>query len=104
MAEQSQAALSPVGESFAEHLNAFYRSLPPEEQKPLIEHATEQARAGGVRFLSIGPAARNVDALAFFVRASFDIVAHVDLFQDLSRPSTRRWKSGITLHGRPLGY
>ena len=104
MAEQSQAALSPAGEVFAEHLNAFYRSLPPEEQKPLVEHATEQARAGGVRFLSIRPVARSVEALPFFVRASFDIVGHVDLFQDLSRSSTRRWKSGTTVHGRPLGY
>lgn len=70
----------------------------------LVEHATRQARAGGVRFLSVRPVARNVEALAFFVRAGFDIVGHVDLFQDLSTLSTRRWKPGITLHGKPLRY
>jgi hypothetical protein len=37
MAEQPQAELSPVGASFAEHLGAFHRSLPPEEQKLLEE-------------------------------------------------------------------
>ena len=37
MAEQPQAELSPVGASFAAHLSAFHRSLPPEEQKLLEE-------------------------------------------------------------------
>lgn len=37
MPERSQPDLSPIGASFAEHLSAFHRSLPPEEQKLLEE-------------------------------------------------------------------
>jgi hypothetical protein len=37
MTQPSQPELSPIGASFAEHLSAFHRSLPPEEQKLLEE-------------------------------------------------------------------
>ena len=48
----------------------------------LIEHACKEARKMGVRFLSIRPVARNEKALSLFVRLGFNLVGHIDLFQD----------------------
>ena len=70
----------------------------------LVKHASEEARKMGVRFLSIRPVARNEKAFSLFVRLGFNLVGHVDLFQDLSRSSDRKWKPGITIHGNELRY
>jgi len=70
----------------------------------LIQHACQEAKKMGVRFLSIRPVARNEKALALFVRLGFNIVGHVDLFQDLSSSSDREWQPGITIHGHELRY
>jgi putative acetyltransferase len=70
----------------------------------LVEHVIAEARAAGVRLLSVRPVARNVEAIDFFVRAGFGALGHVDLFQDLSASPDRQLKSGITLHGHELRY
>jgi ribosomal protein S18 acetylase RimI-like enzyme len=70
----------------------------------LVEHAVADARARGVRFLSVKPVARNVEAIAFFHRAGFRTLGHVDLFMDLVPNSKRGWRPGVTLHGKPLRY
>jgi ribosomal protein S18 acetylase RimI-like enzyme len=70
----------------------------------LIRHVVAEAGKSKVRFLSIRPVARNKEALALFVRLGFNLVGHVELFQDLSPKSDRKWKSGITIHGKELKY
>lgn len=70
----------------------------------LVEHAVADARARGVRFLSVKPVARNVEAIAFFHRAGFRNLGHVDLFMELAPDSQRTWKPGVTLHGKPLRF
>ncbi|MBI1927236.1 GNAT family N-acetyltransferase [Candidatus Poribacteria bacterium] len=72
--------------------------------KTLLDYVVDEARKLGVRFLSVRPVARNVEALTFFVEAGFDLVGYIDLFRDLSVNSQREWKSGITLHGKKLRY
>jgi GNAT superfamily N-acetyltransferase len=70
----------------------------------LVEHAIQKAKKHNVRFLSVKPVARNVEAISFFVDAGFHILGHIDLFQDLSSDSKREWKTGITIHGNELKY
>lgn len=72
--------------------------------RALVAHAISEAKRTGIRFLSAQPVARNVEAITFFIDSGFDILGHVDLFQDLQPQSGREWKPGITLHGRELRY
>jgi GNAT superfamily N-acetyltransferase len=69
----------------------------------LVVRATEEARRLGIRYLNVRPVARNVEAIAFFVRAGFDAVGRIDLVQDLSGRD-RPWLEGLTIHGNELGY
>jgi ribosomal protein S18 acetylase RimI-like enzyme len=70
----------------------------------LVRYLVAEARKSKVRFLSIRPVARNKEALALFVRLGFNLVGHVELFQDLSPASERTWKSGIEILGQKLRY
>jgi GNAT superfamily N-acetyltransferase len=72
--------------------------------KSLLDHIIREARRFGVRFLSVRPVARNVGAVTWFVDAGFDLVGHIDLFQDLSVTSERKWKSRMILHGKRVRY
>jgi len=72
--------------------------------RQLIERAIQEARQAGVRFLSIRPVARNVEAIQLFVSLGFNLVGQVELFQDLSPDSTREWKEGISIHDLKLRY
>jgi N-acetylglutamate synthase-like GNAT family acetyltransferase len=70
----------------------------------LLARACQEAEALQVRFLSIKPVARNVEAIGFFYQAGFRLLGSVELFMELSSPSARTWKEGVTLHGHPLRY
>ena len=72
--------------------------------KALIKHAISEAKKLKIRFLSVKPVARNVEAISFFVEAGFNIIGHIDLFQELSASSEREWKLGIIIHGNKLKY
>ena len=56
---------------------------------PLVREVVTAARRGKVRFLNVQPVARNAEAIAFCAVAGFDLVGHVELFQDLA-PETGR--------------
>lgn len=70
--------------------------------RQLVERAIAEARERGVRFLSVKPVARNIEAIAFFYEAGFGMLGHLDLFMELSRPMPRR--PGITIHGHEFTY
>jgi GNAT superfamily N-acetyltransferase len=70
----------------------------------LVGRAVDEAKRMGIRFLSVHPVARNVEAISFLVGCGFEIVGHVDLFQDLAPSQGRQWKVGITIHGHKLRY
>ncbi len=72
--------------------------------RPLVEHLIQEARLRGIRFLSVRPVARNIDAISFFVAMGFQIVGQVDLFQELSTPVERHWHEGLILHGHQLHF
>jgi GNAT superfamily N-acetyltransferase len=70
----------------------------------LIEHVINEAKTRRFRFLSIRPELRNEEAFDLYVRLGFNKVGAIELFQDLSTTSDRKWKSGITIHNRELNY
>ena len=72
--------------------------------RALVARAVSEARQLGIRFLSVQPVARNIEAMSFFIANGFDIVGHVDLFQDLQPERGREWKPGLALHGKQLRY
>jgi N-acetylglutamate synthase-like GNAT family acetyltransferase len=70
----------------------------------LIKRVREEAVNKGFRFLSIRPELRNEKAFDLYVRLGFNKVGAIELFQDLSTTSDRKWKSGIIIHNRELSY
>ncbi len=70
----------------------------------LLDHVVEESKRRGVRFLSVRPVARNVEAISFFFEAGFQLLGHLDIFMDLSEPKQREWKAGITVHGNSFRY
>jgi GNAT superfamily N-acetyltransferase len=72
--------------------------------RALLNTIVQEAGTVGVRFLSVRPVARNIEAISFFVQAGFDTIGHIDLFQDLSGSAAREWKPGIEIHGHRLRY
>jgi N-acetylglutamate synthase-like GNAT family acetyltransferase len=70
----------------------------------LVERAIQEALQRDVRLLAVRPVARNVEAIAFFVRHGFEILGQIDLTRDLSGREAQCWRSGITVHGHELRY
>jgi len=70
----------------------------------LIQYAVQEARKMGFSFLGIQPVARNEKAIALFTSLGFNMLGNVELFQELSPSSGRKWKQGITIHGKELRY
>ncbi|MFC2070420.1 GNAT family N-acetyltransferase [Chloroflexota bacterium] len=70
----------------------------------LIERVINEAKIRGFRFLSIRPELRNERAFDLYVRLGFDKIGAVELFQELSPASDRKWKAGIKIHNRELSY
>jgi GNAT superfamily N-acetyltransferase len=70
----------------------------------LLENGVSEARARSVRYLSIRPVARNVEAIELFHEAGFRALGHLDMFIDLADDSSRSWKRGIVVHGQQFTY
>ena len=70
----------------------------------LIKRIREEAVKKGFRFLSIRPHLRNEKAFDLYVRLGFNKVGAIELFQDLSPASDRKWKAGIVIHRHKLDY
>lgn len=72
--------------------------------RQLLDHVVEEAKKRGVRFLSVRPVARNIEAISFYFEAGFQVLGYLDMFVDLSEASERDWKAGITIHGNEFRY
>lgn len=66
----------------------------------LAERVIQEARAGGVRQLSVRPVGRNASAIGFFHQLGFDIIGQIELFIDLAGHD--RWQSGEEVAGLPF--
>ena len=62
--------------------------------RSLIEVVVSEARRLGVKFLSVRPVARNVEAITFLHKQGFKNIGHIELFIDFT---DQRWKEGLKL-------
>ena len=65
----------------------------------LLDKAIAEAGALGVKLLSLRPVARNLEAIAFFHRAGFRTLGHLQLFQYLKDSGAHEGRSGPELFG-----
>jgi len=72
--------------------------------RALLNHVVEEARKLGVRYLSVKPVARNVEAISLYYDFGFQILGEIEMFMDLGAPSPGTWKSGPELFGHPFKY
>lgn len=70
----------------------------------LLSHAIEQAKTLGVLCLSVKPVARNEEAIAFFHKAGFRVLGHIQQFVWLGPSSPGQWKPGPELYGKSFDY
>ncbi len=61
----------------------------------LALRAAREAERLGVKYVTVRPVARNIEALRFFRDAGFDKVGRVELFKDLTG---KKWEKGLQLH------
>ena len=70
----------------------------------LVQRATMTAKEAHIRFLSVKPVARNVNAIGFFTILGFNKIGGIELFRDLLESSDKKWKTGIVIHNKRLKY
>ncbi|HEX7392419.1 MAG TPA: GNAT family N-acetyltransferase [Thermoplasmata archaeon] len=63
--------------------------------------AAKASRTEGVKYLTVRPVARNVEAMRFFHDMGMVNVGRIELFKDLKG---RKWKQGLRIHDIDLGY
>lgn len=64
--------------------------------KKLIETVISEARNKKVKFLNIGPVARNIEAIRWLYKQGFRNLAYIELFMDFSNHT---WKVGPEFFG-----
>jgi GNAT superfamily N-acetyltransferase len=62
----------------------------------LINKAVTEARARGLRTVSVKPVARNIKTIQFLHKQGFTKIGFIELFMDFSE---RPWKSGPEMFG-----
>jgi ribosomal protein S18 acetylase RimI-like enzyme len=67
--------------------------------RALLEHMVEEAKKLGVRYLSVKPVARNLEAISFYYDFGFQTLGEIELFMDLGTPAPGTWKPGPELFG-----
>lgn len=63
--------------------------------------AAKALRVKGVKFLTVRPVARNIEAMRFFRKMGLVNVGRIELFKDLKG---RKWKKHLRIHDLELGY
>jgi len=72
--------------------------------RKLLDHVVEESKRRGLRFLSVRPVARNLEAISFFSKAGFRVLSRLELLMELPEPTQRDRKSGITIHCSRFRY
>jgi GNAT superfamily N-acetyltransferase len=70
----------------------------------LLARVIVEARAVGVRYLSVRPVARNQEAIRFYYDAGFCLMGEIEMFMDLQASSGLQWRSGLEVFGCRFGY
>ena len=72
--------------------------------RALLQHVIEESVKLGVRYLSVKPVARNLEAISFYYEAGFRTLGQVEMFMELRPSAPGTWKSGLELFGYSFEY
>ena len=67
----------------------------------LTETVVSEAQKKGVKYLNIGPVARNVKTIKFLHKRGFKNLGYINLFIDFTNHT---WKTGLEIHGCKFNY
>jgi ribosomal protein S18 acetylase RimI-like enzyme len=70
----------------------------------LLDRVVEEAKKLGVRYLSVKPVARNLEAISFYHHLGFQTLGEIEMFMDLGSPQPGMWKPGPVLFGHLFKY
>jgi GNAT superfamily N-acetyltransferase len=70
----------------------------------LLACMVEEAGKLGVRYLSVKPVARNLEALSFYYEFGFQTLGEIEMFMDLGSPDPGTWRPGPVLFGHAFKY
>jgi ribosomal protein S18 acetylase RimI-like enzyme len=70
----------------------------------LLNRTVEEAKRLKVRYLSVKPVARNLEAISFYYDFGFRTLGEIEMFMDLGTPAPGTWKSGPKLFGHRFQY
>jgi len=68
--------------------------------RSLVKRVIEEAIKSGSRQLKVRPVGRNGQAIRFFHELGFNIIGHIELFQELASDSKKVWVEGERLADR----
>jgi N-acetylglutamate synthase-like GNAT family acetyltransferase len=69
--------------------------------KRMIETVIVEAKGLNIKFLSVKPVARNIEAIKFLNNQGFRNIGHIELFIDFSN---QEWKKGLNLFDQQFNY
>jgi ribosomal protein S18 acetylase RimI-like enzyme len=72
--------------------------------RALLNRMVEEARELGVRYLSVKPVARNIEAISFYYDFGFRTLGEIEMFMDLGAPAPGAWKPGPELFEHSFRY
>jgi hypothetical protein len=58
----------------------------------------------GVRYLSVKPVARNLEAISFNYEFGFQTLGEIEMLMDLGSPDRGTWRPGPVLFGHAFKY
>jgi N-acetylglutamate synthase-like GNAT family acetyltransferase len=70
----------------------------------LLARMVEEAGKLGVRYLSVKPVARNLEAISFYYEFGFQTLGEIEMFMDLGSPDRDTWRPGPVLFGHAFKY
>jgi len=71
--------------------------------KAIVEFVIKEARKLNLKYLSVKPVLRNIDAIAFYHHIGFRGIGQIELFMELT-PNLDKWVDGIELYGCLFKY
>lgn len=70
----------------------------------LSEKVIQAARKEGVKMVHVRPVARNEPAIRFFHGCGFDTLGHIEMFIDLTPPTSQKWKAKKRIAGKDFRF
>ncbi len=72
--------------------------------RALLARMVEEAKKLGMRYLSVKPVARNLEAISLYHASGFQIMGEIEMVMELQPSAPGTWKSGLELFGFLFDY